>query len=226
MLILGFPAGVFGTNTYVLAEGPGAGCVIIDPGQRSLEGLSDLVARHRLEPEAVLLTHGHMDHTWDAVPVGARYDVPVYVHTADRFMVGAPARGLPDDFPAHLLEGHPNADPSGLRAVDGDRTTVRAAGLDIEALHTGGHTPGSIVLHVQGGESALFTGDALLAGALGRTDGPGGDERRLRSALNRHCAPLPDTTAIHPGHGDPTTLRAERRLHPFLRPEAAPASAG
>ncbi|WP_116246363.1 MBL fold metallo-hydrolase [Nocardiopsis sp. FIRDI 009] len=219
MLILGFPAGVFGTNTYVLAERPGAGCVIIDPGQRSLEGLGELVARHRLEPEAVLLTHGHMDHTWDAVPVSERYDVPVYVHADDRFMVGAPARGLPRDFPAHLLEGHPNTDPTDLREIRRDRTTVRAAGLDIEALHTGGHTPGSMILHVRGEGSALFTGDALLTGALGRTDGPGGDEGRLRTALAEHCRALPDTTAIHPGHGESTTLRAERRLHPFLRPD-------
>ncbi|WP_370013495.1 MBL fold metallo-hydrolase [Nocardiopsis sp. Huas11] len=108
------------------------------------------------------------------------------------------------------------------RALGGERSTVGAAGLSIEALRTGGHTPGSILLHVGGEGSELFTGDALLAGSLGRTDGPGGDERRLRSALSRHCARLPDATTIHPGHGEATTLRAQRRLHRFLRTQARP----
>lgn len=222
MLVLGFPAGGFGTNTYVFAERPGAGCVIIDPGQRSAEGLGELVSRNRLTPEAVLLTHGHMDHTWDAVPVSERYDVPVYVHADDRFMVGSPASGLPRGFPAHLLEGHPNTDPSDLVEVRGRRTTIHAAGLDIEVLHTGGHTPGSVILYVRGEGHDLFTGDALLAGALGRTDGPGGDESQLRATLGEHCAHLPDSTAIHPGHGEATTLWAQRRVHPFLRTEPAP----
>ncbi|WP_017623095.1 MBL fold metallo-hydrolase [Nocardiopsis chromatogenes] len=219
MLILGFPAGGFATNTHAVAAGPGAGCLLIDPGKEAFAGLAALIGRHRLVPGAVVLTHGHMDHTWDAVPVAEHYGVSVYVHAADRFMVGAPARGLPDDFPAHLLDGHPRAEPADLRELHGDRNTLHVGRLAVEALHTGGHTPGSMLVHVRDkgtGETALFTGDTLLRGELGRTDGPGGDRRRLQESLTRHCAGLPDSTPVLPGHGGATTLGAEREVHPWL----------
>ncbi|MDA2805667.1 MBL fold metallo-hydrolase [Nocardiopsis suaedae] len=225
MLILGFPAGEFGTNTRVVAPGPGADCLLVDPGKEAFAGLADLIGRHRLDPAAVVLTHGHMDHTWDAVPVAGHYGVPVYVHAADRFMVGAPARGLPSDFPAHLLDGHPGTEPVDLREFHGDRNSLRVGRLAVEALHTGGHTPGSVLVHVRDdgtGETALFTGDALLRGELGRTDGPGGDGRRLRASLARHCAGLPDDTPVLPGHGGATTLGGERLVHPWLAAASAP----
>ena len=225
MLILGFPAGEFATNTYAVAAEPGAECLIVDPGKEAFGGLNDLVGRYRLEPAGVVLTHGHMDHTWDAVPVAERYGVPVYVHAADRFMVGAPARGLPDDFPGHLLDGHPGAEPADLRELRGDRGLLRFGELDVEVLHTGGHTPGSVLVHVRdggAGEGALFTGDALLRGEIGRTDGPGGDAEVLRASLARHCADLPDRTSLFPGHGSSTTLGAERSAHPWLAAASDP----
>ncbi|GAA2224151.1 MBL fold metallo-hydrolase [Streptomyces amakusaensis] len=230
MLVLGFPAGSFETNAYVIAPGPGSGCLIIDPGQRSADGLHELITRHRLEPEAVLITHGHMDHTWDAVPVSRRYGVPVHIHPQDRFMLAAPARGLPANFPGELLEGHPCAEPADVRLFgtgeeggsgDGsgsrDGESLVAAGLTVSAHHVGGHTPGSVVFHcAYEGESVLFTGDALFAGALGRTDGPGGDARALRNSLARVCGPMADATALCTGHGGTSTLGRERRVHAFL----------
>jgi hydroxyacylglutathione hydrolase len=216
VLVLGFPAGSFTTNAYLLAAGPGSGCLIIDPGQRSAKTLHELVTRHRLEPEAVLLTHGHMDHTWDALPVSRRYGVPVYIHPDDRFMLGAPAKGLPDTFPQELLAGHPNAEPSDVRPCGAGDGPVEAAGLTIHGHHVGGHTPGSVVFHCEADESVLFTGDALFAGSLGRTDGPGGDALLLRDSLARACGPLDDATSLLTGHGEPSTLGRERRLHAFL----------
>ncbi|MEV5742171.1 MBL fold metallo-hydrolase [Microbispora rosea] len=218
MLILEFRAGSFETNAYVVAAGLGRGCVIIDPGQRSAAALHGLVTRHHLEPEAILLTHGHMDHTWDVLPLSERYGVPVYVHPDDRFMVAAPARGLPESFPRELLAGHPNREPSDVRPCGAPGSpVVEAAGLTIQAHHVAGHTPGSVTYYVESGEPALFTGDALFAGSLGRSDGPGGDAGRLRDGLSRICRPLDDATRLLPGHGGPSTLGGERRLHAFLR---------
>lgn len=216
MLVLGFPAGSFTTNAYLLAPDEGAGCVIVDPGQRSAGRIAELVARHRLVPEAVIVTHGHMDHTWDAVPVARRYGVPVHIHPDDRFMLGAPAAGLPADFPSELLDGHPNEEPADVRLLAPDRDVLEVAGLTLHTAHVGGHTPGSVVLHCEADESLLLTGDALFAGTLGRTDGPGGSASRLRDGLGSVCAPLDDATVVLPGHGGTTTLGRERRLHAFL----------
>ncbi|MFG2333245.1 MBL fold metallo-hydrolase [Streptomyces sp. NPDC048604] len=218
MLVLGFPAGSFGTHAYLLAPGAGAGCVIVDPGQRSAGRIAALVAEHRLVPEAVLLTHGHFDHTWDVVPVARRYGVPVHIHPEDRFMLGAPAAGLPADFPPELLDGHPDEEPEDVRPLAADRGVLRIAGLTLHSVHVGGHTPGSVVLHCADDESLLLGGDALFAGALGRTDGPGGSAHRLRAGLARACAPLDDATVVLPGHGARTTLGREREVHAFLRP--------
>ncbi|WP_137816128.1 MBL fold metallo-hydrolase [Gandjariella thermophila] len=216
MLLHSFPAGSFGTNCYVLATASGQACVIVDPGQDAAEPLHDIVTRYRLEPEAVLLTHGHMDHTWDVLPVCRRYGVPAYIHPDDRFMLDAPARGLPETFPQHVLAGHPNAEPASVLPLGADQRPLRLAGLSIVARHTAGHTPGSVVLECTVDDTLLFTGDALLAGTLGRTDGPGGSEPVLRDALARICAPLDGSTVLLTGHGRRTTLAEERRLHPFL----------
>ncbi|WP_406863672.1 MBL fold metallo-hydrolase [Streptomyces sp. HUAS MG47] len=217
MLVLGFPAGSFGTHAYLLAPRAGAGCVIVDPGQRSAGRIAELVTEHRLVPEAVLVTHGHMDHTWDVVPVARRHGVPVYIHPEDRFMLGAPAAGLPADFPPELLAGHPNEEPADVRPFAPDRGVLHLAGLTLHTVHVAGHTPGSVVLHCEADVPLLLSGDALLAGALGRTDGPGGSASRLRAGLARACAPLDDTTVVLPGHGARTTLGREREVHAFLR---------
>lgn len=217
MLVLGFPAGSFATNAYLLATGPGRPCLVVDPGQRSDAALAELVARHRLEPAAVLLTHAHMDHTWDAVPVSRRYGVPVHVHPEDRFMLGDPAAGLPDTFPRDLLAGHPCAEPSEVRDCGESDPLPQLDGLHLTTRRVGGHTPGSVVFHCAAGEDeVLFTGDALLAGSLGHTDGPGGDPAALRDGLARACRGLGDATAVLPGHGERTTLGHARTLHPFL----------
>ncbi|WP_424213643.1 MBL fold metallo-hydrolase [Streptomyces sp. BI20] len=181
---------------------------------------------------AVLITHGHMDHTWDAVPVADAHGVPVHVHPADRFALADPAAALPPSFPADLLAGHPDREPAHVVEFAAHRTRLALAGLDLTVDHVGGHTPGSVLITVTDpaeaarpadtprpadagrstGGPLLVTGDALLAGALGRTDGPGGDAHALRAGLAAVCDPLPDSTRVLPGHGPDTTLGAERAL--------------
>ncbi len=90
MLITGFPAGMFQTNCYVAAGGPGSDAVVIDPGQDAAPTVRELLAEHDLTPVAVLLTHGHLDHTWNATRLCDEYSIPAYIHAADRPMFADP----------------------------------------------------------------------------------------------------------------------------------------
>ena len=84
MLVTGFPAGAFAANCYIVAPAPGEECVIIDPGQDAERGIEELLARYRLKPVAVLLTHGHIDHVWSVGPVCGAKGIPAWIHPADR----------------------------------------------------------------------------------------------------------------------------------------------
>ncbi|EIV92575.1 MBL fold metallo-hydrolase [Frankia sp. QA3] len=214
MLVLDFPAGSFTTNAYIIAPAPGSGCLIVDPGQRSAEKIRTLISGHRLVPEAVLLTHGHMDHTWDAVPLCRDFDIPVYIHPGDRFMLGVPEAGLPDSFPADLLEGHPHREPTDVRHLPGPESPLSIAGITVHSHHVGGHTPGSVILHCTAEDDVLLTGDALFAGSIGQAFS--GNLRSLQEAVAEVFGPMPDGGSLLPGHGDSSTVRQERRRQPFL----------
>ncbi len=97
MLVTGFPAEAFGTNCYVVATAPGEQCVVIDPGIGVERQLDELLAKHRLQPAAVLLTHGHLDHTFSVAPVCKARGITAYVHPGDREMLADPAKGLSAD---------------------------------------------------------------------------------------------------------------------------------
>ena len=94
MIIAGFPAGSFAANCYVVAAGPGEQCLIVDPGQDAEPGIEEIIQRHRLQPAAVLLTHGHVDHIWSVAPVCGARDIPAFIHPADRALLTDPGRGL------------------------------------------------------------------------------------------------------------------------------------
>ena len=94
MLIAGFPAGAFAANCYLVAPGPGQECLIIDPGQDAEAGIEEIVARYRLQPVAVLATHGHLDHVWSVAPVCGARNIPAYIHPDDRELLTDPAKGF------------------------------------------------------------------------------------------------------------------------------------
>ncbi|MDA2813739.1 MBL fold metallo-hydrolase [Nocardiopsis sp. RSe5-2] len=222
MLIDAFPAGPLAANCYVAAQAPGAGCVVVDPGQSAAADLDRVLAEHRLTPEAVLLTHGHFDHVWSAAETADRFGVPAYVHPADRALLTDPARGLDPVLASQLsglLGGAEPAEPQDLRELDG--TPLNLAGMEIGVEHAPGHTPGSVVFVLGGGEDGgpetLLTGDLLFAGSIGRTDFPGGDHGEILHSLERVCLSRPDATGVLPGHGPRTTVGRERAANPFLR---------
>ncbi|MDQ1307478.1 MAG: hydroxyacylglutathione hydrolase [Actinomycetota bacterium] len=223
MLVTGFPAGPFGTNCFVVADGPGSECLVIDPGMNAMPGIEALLSEHNLQPAAVILTHGHLDHTWSVLPVCASAKVPAYIHADDRAMLADPYLGMGPDMQAMLAQMTAGrmefAEPEEVRALaDGD--TIEIVGVELGVGHAPGHTPGSIVFtHPGTGDlpPLLFSGDLLFAGSIGRTDLPGGDPEVMTRSLARVLPPLADETAVLPGHGPQTSMAAERATNPYLK---------
>ena len=148
MLIAGFPAGSFQANCYVLAAEPGATCVVIDPGQDAILRLEPLLAEHKLRPAAVILTHGHLDHTATAAQFCRAVDVPAYIHPADEYMLDDPLAALSPELRA-ALAGMPMGELRPPTVLElSDLLEPGLAGLPLTIDHTPGHTGGSVVIRV------------------------------------------------------------------------------
>jgi hydroxyacylglutathione hydrolase len=223
VFIAGFPAEAFGTNCYVVAPAPGEECVVVDPGIGVTKQLDELLTEHRLAPVAVMLTHGHLDHTFSVTPVCRARGVPAYLHPGDREMLTDPAKGLSTDL-TRLFGGRFEwAEPDDVLEL-ADGTPITLAGLTITVDHAPGHTRGSVLFRLPGEADdppVCLSGDVLFAGSIGRTDLPGGDGEAMMVSLRDRILPLPDETVVLPGHGPATTIARERATNPFLRQVAA-----
>ncbi|MBA2552256.1 MAG: MBL fold metallo-hydrolase [Geodermatophilaceae bacterium] len=220
MLVTGFPAGVFGTNCYVVAPGEGQECIVIDPGQDASGPLTDVLAEHRLKPVAVVLTHGHLDHVWSVVPVCDGYDIPAYIHPDDRAMLADPMSWHGEQIGA-MIRGLTFAEPSEVAELT-DGAELSLAGVTLTVRHAPGHTRGSVVFELQHPEAPLLlSGDLLFAGSIGRTDLRGGSYEQILESLARICLPLADETVVLSGHGPQTTIGRERAGNPYLREAVA-----
>jgi hydroxyacylglutathione hydrolase len=223
VLVAGFPAGSFQTNCYVVAAGPGEACIVVDPGQDAVEPLDALLAEHRLTPVAVLLTHGHFDHTFSVAPVCDGNDVPAWIHPDDRELLADPLKGLSPEASAFFGGRMELREPREVRAlVDG--AALDLAGLTLRVDHTPGHTPGSVVFGTatEDGVEVVLAGDTLFAGSIGRTDLPGGDHAQMLASLRDKLLTRADDTVVLPGHGPTTTVGRERASNPFLQGLQAP----
>jgi hydroxyacylglutathione hydrolase len=219
VLVTSFPAGPPGTNCFVVAPGPGERCVVVDPGIDAVDQLDDVLARHRLRPAAVLLTHGHLDHTFSVVPVCGARDVPAWIHPDDRVQLTDPLTwiGVRPGTPFLGLPSLPTAEPADVREL-ADGQTLELAGLSLGVRHAPGHTLGSVVFTLAGPDAPLlFAGDLLFAGSIGRTDLPGGSYPAMLDSLARVVLPMDDATVVHPGHGPDTTIGRERATNPYLQ---------
>ena len=218
VLITGFPAAAFGTNCYVVAPGPGEQAVVVDPGVDVVRQLDDLLREHRLEPVAVLLTHGHLDHTFSVTPVCGARGIPAYLHPGDDHMLADPLSGISPESAAIFGGRLRWSEPDDVKPLlDGE--TLSIAGLAIRVEHTPGHSPGSVVFglpHEQVPE-VMLSGDLLFAGSIGRTDLPGGDTEAMMGSLARTVLARDDAVVVLPGHGPQTTVGQERATNPFLR---------
>jgi hydroxyacylglutathione hydrolase len=230
VLVAGFPADAFGTNCYVVAAAPGEQCVVVDPGVGVVDRLEAVLAEHRLQPAAVLLTHGHLDHTFSVAPVCGARGITAYVHPADRELLADPAKALSMDL-RELFGGRLSySEPEDVAELT-DGATLALAGLEITVDHAPGHTGGSVLFRLPGAGSPweadqiCLSGDVLFAGSIGRTDLPGGSMPTMLSSLRDKILPLADDTVVLPGHGPATTVGRERAGNPYLRQVAELAAA-
>ena len=186
--------GSYATNCYILWNEESNACLVIDPGYEP-ERVLDTVAGLGLTVEAVLLTHGHFDHVGGVRQIAADTDCRVFLNPADTAMPPRLTAG-----PLYYTDTY----------TGGQQLTL--AGLSFSVLSTPGHTPGSVCLLFDGD---MFSGDTLFAGSCGRTDLPGGSYRQIKESL-KQLAQLSRDYRVHPGHGESTTLSAEKASNPYL----------
>jgi len=223
MQIWRLPLWLADTNAYVVTgDGPGSECVLVDapPDPTAILGL---LAEQGLRLVALLTTHGHVDHVGGistvvrAVEAEQARPVPVHIHDDDRHMLLDPI-GTSRALGRYLEEaGLDVTPPEVIEGLD-DGQIVRGAGLAFTAVHTPGHTRGSVCLRLDtdGEAPRLFSGDHLFAGSIGRTDLPGGSPEALATSMREKILPLDDDMAVLPGHGRSTTIGHERRTNPFI----------
>ena len=230
MLIAGFPAGPWGTNCYVVATGPGAECVVVDPGKDAAQGVAEVVREHNLKPVSILVTHGHIDHMWCVAPVAGTYDSTAWIHPEDRHLLTDPMAGISPETASMLLGQKVEfAEPDDVREL-ADGQHLELAGLELVVDHTPGHTRGSVTFRTPYGQrdvsEVMFSGDLLFAGSIGRTDLPGGDHPAMLRSLRTKVLPLRDDVVVLPGHGEQTSIGRERVSNPFLLDLVGDRSAG
>jgi glyoxylase-like metal-dependent hydrolase (beta-lactamase superfamily II) len=205
MILEAVCVGQLQANCYILARQDSAEAVIIDPGAEK-DKISRVLLKHRLRPVAIVNTHGHIDH------IGAddEFGLPVYVYEKEAALLKDPGVNLSG------FLSLPFSVTSEIRPLrDGQK--IKLAGIELEVIHTPGHTAGGIclLLRQQNGD-ILFSGDSLFRGSIGRTDFSGGDEHTLIKSIREKLLVLADKTVVYPGHGPATTIGYEKRHNPFL----------
>ncbi len=199
--------GPLGENCFLVRPEGGERALVVDPGEEPERILAALEATGA-EAEAILLTHTHFDHVGAVAPVAAATGATVYCPEIEVPVL------------ADIMSFVPYEGFGPYESYDADETvaggeTLQLAGLELDVILTPGHSPGHVTYAVRG-EDAIFSGDVLFQGSVGRVDLPGGDGPTLLASIATLFDRLPDETVVHPGHMGLTTLGAERATNPFL----------
>ena len=202
--------GMYQTNCYVLRESITAkNCLIIDTGLEA-GPVVDFLNEHKLNPAAVIFTHGHADHIAGLGILREEYpDTKVYIHKLDAQMLTDKEQNL-----SALAGIRFSTEPANVLIEEGE--IVEEAGIKLAVLHTPGHTQGGVSLYSKD-EQIIFVGDTLFADSIGRADFPGGNMEQLITSIKERLLGLPEETAVYPGHGPTTTIRQEKAYNPFLQ---------
>jgi len=197
-------------NTYIL-QGEGGECIIIDCGcyDRNEENkLGSFLEAEKLNPVLLLNTHCHLDHVFGNAFIFSRYGLRTRADKNDYYNL----RSAPDH--ARLF-GLSMGNPPEPGEPLADNEKIVAAGMQFEVMAVPGHTSGSLAFYFPA-RGAVFTGDALFAGSIGRTDLEGGDFETLIQSIQTRLFTLPDDTVVYPGHGPETTIGREKKTNPFF----------
>ncbi len=214
--ILTFQFNPFSENSSLAYDETGD-AVIIDPGfynEKEASALYSKIAEKVLKPKMILLTHGHFDHIFGVKECADKYGIPIYMNQEDNYVIQ-----------------HNFSSRFGLKEPDSSFTTepledeqiIRFGNTEFKVITTPGHTPGGVCFYDEK-DKALFSGDTLFAGAIGRTDHPTGDYDKLIVSVMDKLMGLPGDVTVFPGHGPNTTISDERTHNPFLQPFNEPDS--
>ena len=206
MKIKCFQLGYLWTNCYVLSSGSGE-AVAIDPGGPANE-VKAYIVKNTLKLKKILLTHGHADHIMGLSDLRGMAEEGVAIHSGDAACIVNASENLSS------VMGNP-AEFKEANLLLSDDLNIAIGDMNIQVIHTPGHTKGSCCFHVtEGGDALLISGDTLFARSVGRTDLPGGDEATLLASLKK-LETIADGAPVYPGHGPSTTIGDERRLNPY-----------
>ncbi|CAN5662435.1 MBL fold metallo-hydrolase [soil metagenome] len=211
--------GMWAANCYVVGNLETQTAFVVDPGQGGDGPVQQVLADRGVTCEAVLLTHGHLDHLWAVPELVADLDVEVRMHADDRWLWDSPAAAFGEE--PEMLKSQFDLDwnpPTAHLQTFVDGHTMSLAGMKVTARHTPGHTPGSSVFITTdfAEDPLLISGDLIFAGSIGRTDFPRGSYEQQALAIQQVVLPLEDATRIVSGHGPETTVGEEKRTNPFV----------
>jgi len=209
MIIQPFPLSDWQTNCFVVHPDGGDACWLVDVGFGP-KPLLDYIAQHQLTPQAIVLTHAHVDHIAGIKDIRAVYpDLPILIHAQENAFLTTPELNLS----AFLAQPVTAPEATG-ELTDGQ--TLDWSGQTVTVRHVPGHSPGSVALIFEGQGEAIV-GDTLFAGSVGRTDFPNSDTETLLASIRNVLYTLPDDTTIYPGHGPSTTIGEEKKNNPFAQ---------
>ncbi|MAV36681.1 MAG: MBL fold metallo-hydrolase [Planctomycetaceae bacterium] len=199
----------FAENAYLAHLEGRDDCLVVDPGL-DVDRIVNRLTERRLTPAAILNTHGHADHIGGNAGLKKIWpNCPLIIGADDADKLADASLNLSQQY------GIPIASPAADRLV-GNGEICSAAGFDLEVLETPGHSLGHVVFVWKAIPHVIFGGDVLFKGSIGRTDLPDGDFATLRDVIQTRLFQLPDDTIVFPGHGDPTTIGAEKKHNPFV----------
>ena len=209
MILIRLIVGPLQVNCFILADEKTKEAIVVDPGDDAQDILK-VIKDKGLRVRYIVNTHAHFDHVGANKAVKDATGAELLLHEADAPVLAAVA------IQSRSFGMSPVSSPPPDRLLKhGD--SIVAGEVSLKVLHTPGHTPGGISLLEQG---FVFTGDALFAGSIGRTDFPGGDLRTLIRSIKTNLMTLPDDTKVFSGHGPASTIGDERAENPFLNRES------
>ena len=209
MIMDTFTVGMLQCNCTILAADDSNDAIVVDPGDEA-EQILERLEQHGLELRQIICTHAHIDHVGAIHELQRRTGAAASIHEHDLFLfddldMQASWLGMPAPEKGHIERF----------LTDGDM--VSCPDLELEVVHTPGHTPGSLTFHLEDDRPILFTGDTLFQNSIGRTDLPGGSMPDILKSIESRLMTYEDETLVIPGHGPYTTIGREKADNPFLR---------